>query len=159
MKIVLAALLAIAAPAAAQLTGQTPTGYINGPVGRGGGMLAGLSPAGKAAMRAALKDIDPRADHAATEAARDRMLATLDADRLDPIALKRAMDDEREAANAAKARHQAAMIAGFQQLSVADRKAFVASARTIREQVGERTAAMRRPRTGSLITPPPPPLP
>jgi uncharacterized membrane protein len=158
MKMVVAALIAIGTPAtvAAQLTGQVPTGYINDQIGRGGGMLAGLSPVGRATMRAALRGVDAQGDHASTEAARDRMRAALEADRLDSVALKRAMDDERESVNAAKTRHQAAMLAGFQQLSATDRKAFVATARMMRARMGERTAALRGPRSGNLGALPPP---
>ncbi len=140
MKFAAAALTALtigaAMPAAAQMppppTGEMPDGAMHG---RGNPMFAGMSDAGRTTMHAALKGADPRADHAATSAARDRMLAILDADRLDTTALKRAMDDEREAANAAKVRHQAALLAGFQQLSLADRKAFVANARAMRTRM------------------------
>lgn len=120
-------------PAAAQMPPS--------PVAAGGahpGMFAGMSNAGRMAMRMAMQDADPRADRAATMAARDRMLAILDAERLDVPALRRAMDDERESANAAKARHQTAMITGLQTLSLADRRAFVANARAMRARVEER---------------------
>ena len=112
-------------------------------------MYAGMSEAGRTTMRAAMKSADARLGHEATSAARDRMLAILDADRLDPVALKRAMDDEREAATAAKVRHQAALIAGFQQLSLADRRAFVVNARAMRARMESRTAGWQARRGGS----------
>ena len=114
-----------------------------GPGWHGNRMFAGMSEAGRATMRAALRGADPRGERAAVEAARDRMLAILDAERLDPVALKRAMDDERETASAAKARHQAALLAGFQQLSPADRHAFVANARAMRTRIEDRVEGMR----------------
>ena len=122
----------------------------------GNSMFAGMTDAGKAIMRTAMRDADPRTDRAATDAARDRMLTVLDADRLDPGALKRAMDDEREAASVAKARHQSAMIAGFQQLSLADRRAFVVNARAVRNVMKDRIAFRdRREPRGPAAMPPP----
>ena len=138
--IALAASLGVAAPAAAQMSpppGEMPDRHDHG----GNPMFAGMSDAGRTIMRSAMKDADPRADRAAIDVARDRMLALLDMDRLDVAALRRSMDDEREAANAAKVRHQNAMVTGFQQLSVADRKAFVANARAMRSRVEERMGA------------------
>ena len=135
-------LLMTAMPAAAQLA--LPEAYDGAQRPRGNPMFAGMSDAGRAAMRTALNEADPRGGRAMTDAARDRMLAVLDADRLDVGALRRAMDDEREAANAAKVRHQAGMIAGLQQLSLADRRAFVANARAVRARMESGLAATRR---------------
>ncbi len=109
----------------------------------GNPMYAGMSDAGRAIMRAAMRSADGRTGREATGAARDRMLTALDAERLDMPALKRAMDDEREAANAAKVRQQTALIAAFQQLSLADRRAFVANAQLLRARVAEKTAGVR----------------
>ena len=74
-------------------------------------------------------------DRNMVHAARDRILTLLAANRLDVVALRRAMDDERQAANQIKLRHQAAMLAAFQRLSPADRRAFVADARSMRERM------------------------
>jgi hypothetical protein len=109
-----------------------------------GAMFAGMSDAGQATMRDAMKaGGDPRSDHEAVKAARDRMLALLDADSLDVAALKRAMDDERKIAQASHDRRQAAMLAGFTKLSTADRKAFVANARTMKARMEARVGEMR----------------
>lgn len=105
------------------------------------GMAFGaMSEAGRTTMMAAQRgdrDAD-RADHDRVRTARDRMLGLLGAERLDAAALKRAMDDEREAANAMKARRQAALFTAFQSLSVADRKAFVEDARNLRHRIERR---------------------
>jgi Spy/CpxP family protein refolding chaperone len=129
----------------------------------GGGMFAGLSDAGKATMRDAMKaGGDPRTEHEAVKAARDRMLTLLDADKLDTAALKRAMDDERRAAEASREKRQAAMLAGFTKLSVADRKAFVANARAMKTRMEQRMGKMHgghgdmRGSGGDM--PPPPPM-
>lgn len=161
MKIALVALLLAAAPAVAQMQPEMMGGgrMAGGPraMAMGNPALAGMSDAGKAIMHAAMRGGDPRTDRAATDAARDRMLTLLDAERLDPSALKRAMDDEREAAGVAKARHQVAMIGAFQQLSLADRRAFVVNARAMRNIIEDRMA--RRARRGPGPMAPPPPLP
>jgi uncharacterized membrane protein len=127
-----------------------------------GGMFAGISDAGQATMREAMKaGGDPRTDHDAVKAARDRMLGVLDADTLDTPALKRAMDDERKASQASHERRQAAMLAGFTKLSVADRKAFVANARSMKARMEARLGEMRGRggRAGPRGDAPPPPLP
>lgn len=106
-------------------------------------MFAGMSEAGRAAMLAAMRGVDMRVGKAEVAAARDRMLAVLDAERLDPVAFRRAMDDERAAValqQAQQAKRQAAMLAGFEQLSLADRRAFVADARAIRDRFEARVA-------------------
>lgn len=155
-------LLAVAVPAAA----QTPPPAAQAPRrGDGNPMFAGMSDAGRAAMRAAMRGSNPHSDQAVTAAARDRMLAVLDAEALDPVKLKRAMDDEREAATTAKVRRQAAMAVGFQQLSAADRHAFVANARAMRERMDGKVARWKErgaPGTpfgglgGQRMQPPPP---
>lgn len=139
----LALLLAAACPAVAQMPAPVDESAEAAARPRGNPMFAGMSDVGRMAMRTALRAADQPAARVATDAARDRWLALLEADRLDPAALKRAMDDEREAATAAKVRHQAALIAGFQQLSIADRRAFVANARAMRSRIDSRTAAVR----------------
>ena len=145
MRIVLtlAALLASATAASAQVTPTPPTAPRAPlpPLPPQMGMAFGaMSEAGRTAMMAARRgdrDAD-RADHDRVRTARDRMLGLLGAERLDAAALKRAMDDEREAANAMKARRQAALFTAFQSLSVADRKAFVEDARNLRHRVERR---------------------
>lgn len=166
MKRALAALLLLGAtvPAMAQMPPPPPVDAMSdGAGGRGmhgphgmQQMFASMSPAGRATMMAAFKSTDRRMVHEATKAARDRMLAVLDADRLDPVALKRAMDDEREAASSAKLRQQGAMLVAFQQLSVADRHAFVADARAMRARMDSRMAEMRKRGGGPDGMMPPP---
>lgn len=118
------------------------------PPPRGNPLFASMSPTGRAIMRAAMRSGELPAAQVATDTARDRWLAVLDADRLDPVALKRGMDDERDAANAAKMRRQAAMLAGFEQLSLADRRAYAAEARAMRARIEARAAEMKARRRG-----------
>lgn len=145
-----------AAPGAPMMRGPDGMG------GRHGGMkghrFASMSEAGRATMREAMQAAgDRQADRAAVKAARDRMLTVLDADRLDTAALKRAMDDERAAANASRERGQAAMLAGFSKLSAADRKAFVADARSMKDRVEKRMRKWRSGRGRDGGKPPVPP--
>jgi uncharacterized membrane protein len=86
------------------------------------------------------------------------MLTLLEADKLDSAALKRALDDERNAANANRERHQAAMLAGFTKLSVADRKAFVVDARAMKSRMESRMQHRRGKRGGMAGDMPPPPM-
>lgn len=110
----------------------------------GGRMFASMSEAGRKTMMDAMGPRENRkAEHEQVRAARDRMLAVLDADRLDTAVLKRAMDDERAAANASRERHQAAMLSGFAKLSTADRKAFVADARAMKTRMESRMQKWR----------------
>lgn len=154
-----ALMLGVAAPTMAQVppppAGSVPdsSAGVRGPHGR---MFGSMSEAGRTTMMDAMRGADPRGDHAATKAARDRMLTILDADRLDVGALKQAMDAEREAANAARIKHQSAMLVGFQKLSLADRKAFVADARAMRARMESRMG-QGGPR-GRKGAPPPPPM-
>lgn len=140
-------LLGAALPALAQV--PPPPGApitmrpLGGPHGR---MFGAMSDAGRATMMSAMRSADARADKDAMRAARDRMLDVLEAPRLDVAALRAAMEDEREASNAVRVRHQAAMLQGFQQLSLDDRKAFVADARAMRERMDERMAERRQRR-------------
>jgi hypothetical protein len=72
------------------------------------------------------------------------------------------MDDERKAAEATREKRQAAMLAGFTKLSVADRKAFVANARAMKERMETRMGKARGGRDGrgghGGDMPPPPPM-
>ncbi|TRW16703.1 periplasmic heavy metal sensor [Glacieibacterium frigidum] len=176
MKILLTASAALlcATAAAAQVTPPAPpsppamTTPPMPPMPPRGGMrgFGAMSEPGRQAMMGAMRAdrAANRADHDRVKASRDRMLAVLDAERLDTAALKRAMDEEREAANAMKARRQSAMLAAFQSLSVADRRAFVADARSMRDRVETRVEKrmnrrMKRHGGGDDMVPPMPPMP
>lgn len=121
--------------------------------------FANMSEAGRRTMLAAMwpgGNAD-KADHDRVRASRDRMLGLLAADRLDPVALRRAMDDERAAANAMRARRQGAMLQAVQSLSIADRKAFVAEARSMRGRFeGRMKSGGRGPDGGPPMMEPPP---
>lgn len=166
-------LLAVAAPALAQTPPPAggPPSPAGGPPPMRGGMHHGnagewgnrfafpsMSEAGGKIMKDAMRDGgDRKAERDAVRAARDRMLTLLEADRLDTAALKRAMDDERNAANASRERHQAAMLNAFAKLSVADRKAFVTDSRAIKARMEQRMQGWRGKR-GMRGDMPPPPL-
>ncbi len=163
-----APLLAQAAPpAGSAMTRAGPGGP--GGWGRGGMMrpenaFPSMSPAGRQMMADAMRGgEDRKAEHEAVKASRDRMLDILAADRLDTGALKRAMDDERVAANAGRERHQAAMLAALTKLSVADRKAFVTDSRAMKARMEQRMEEWRGKRgmrgMGGDMPPPPPPPP
>ena len=162
MKLALAALLLLgtALPAAAHMPPPPGEMMPDGPgrppmPGMRQNMFASMSEAGRATMMAAMRGPDHKNAHMATKAARDRMLAVLDADRLDPVALRRAMDDEREAATAMKVKEQAGMLAAFQRLSLADRRAFVADARAMRSRMENRVSLRGRHGPDSVMQPAP----
>lgn len=138
-----AGLVMLGGPVLAQPAGGGGPGMERGR----GNAFAGMSEAGQATMRAAMRDgfEERRAERAKIKAARDKMLAVVEADRLDMAALKRAMDEERAIAAESHVRRQDAMLAGLSKLSVEDRKAFVADARDSRERVSERMRE-RRPK-------------
>lgn len=118
-----------------------------------------MSAAGRTVMRDAMMAGDRRAAHMAVKAGRDQMMALLMADQLDVAALRRAMEAERAAADTMRAQHQAVMIAAFQKLSVADRKAFAQSARGLREKMAMRMEMRHMGPDGADDMPPPPPPP
>ncbi|KPF79724.1 hypothetical protein IP88_01415 [alpha proteobacterium AAP81b] len=120
------------------------------------GLLAGMSPAGRQAMAEALRGnpADRIAEREAVSGARDRMLTLLESERLDVAGLRRAMDDERAAAETTHQRRQAQMLAALQRLSPADRKAFVANARAAKNRMDDRLRAMGA-RGGMPGEPPP----
>lgn len=120
-------------------------------------MFAAMSETGRATMLAAMRGMDMKTSAVEVKAARDRMLAVLDAERLDPAALRHAMEDEQRAVNAQRDKRQTAMLTAFQQLSLADRRAFVADARQLRERVENRNARMQQRRIGAAIGLMPPP--
>jgi metal-sulfur cluster biosynthetic enzyme len=117
-----------------------------------------MSEAGRAIMKEAMMaGGDRRAERAKVEAARERMLAALDADRLDTGAVKRAMDEERALAEATRQERQAAMLAAFGKLSTVDRKAFVADSRAMKNRMDKRMQGWRerlRDRRSAPLAPP-----
>ncbi len=164
--IALAALL-LSAPALA----QTPPAPPAPPAGmshrgmdhRAMRMFPSMSEAGRATIREAMRaGGDREADRQKIEAAREKMLAALAADRLDTAAVKRAMDEERAVAEASRNAKQAAMLAAFQKLSVEDRKAFAADSRAMKARMEQRMASwrerwnQRRGPGGDMPAPPPP---
>lgn len=89
-------------------------------------VLAGLSTDGQRIMREAMRPQRPtEAEQSAVRAARERTLSLIAADKLDVSAIRKAQAEERAAAMAQHARQQDAMLAAYQRLSAADRKAFV----------------------------------
>lgn len=159
------------APPAPPAGGMMMHGGPGGPGAPGGagmmhgrGMFASMSEAGRKTMTEAMHaGGDRKAEHEQVKAARDRMLTLLEADRFDMAAVKRAMDDERTAANANRERHQAAMLAAFAKLSTADRKAFVVDARAMKARMETRMHDWRGKRGGvggamGDMPPPPPPM-
>ena len=144
--------LAAAAPALAQAPDDA--------TGRRAAMVAGMSEPGQQIMLSAMGGREGKAERMRVQAARDHMLDILDDDRLDVPALRRAMEDERTAVSAQQARRHAAMLGAFQQLSVADRKAFVAGTRTVRARFEQRADDVRERRLQRMGVPagaPPPP--
>jgi Spy/CpxP family protein refolding chaperone len=155
MRAAAAGLLMAASPVLAQTPGAAGVAQAEG--GMGGRMFQSLSEEGRATMREAMQASNRQSERAEIKAARDRMLTLLEADKLDTAALKRAMDDERKIAASSQEARQAAMLAAFTKLSVADRKAFVTEAREMREKMqarmgsrmgGERARRLRERREG-----------
>ena len=174
-----AALLLATAPVLAQTAPAPPAppAAPHHPMGAHGGGPGGyghmgarafpsMSEAGRATIREAMASGGDRAEERArVRAARDKMMAVLEADRLDQAALKRAMDEERMAAMASRERRQAAMLAAFAKLSPEDRKAFVTDSRAMKERMEQRVQTMRerwrqrRMERGGPMAPPAPPQP
>jgi uncharacterized membrane protein len=126
---------------------------------KGDRMFPSMSEAGRAIIRnAMMAGGDRRATREQVEAARDRMMAALDADRFDAAAVKRAMDDERALAEATRQERQAAMLAAFGKLSTADRKAFVADSRAMKNRMDKRMQGWRERLRDRRGPPPPPPM-
>lgn len=147
---------AAALPAAAQMGPPPGAPMMAGPGARGDQMFPSMSPAGRTIMWEAMRGEDKKADREAVKAARDKVLTVLDAPTLDVAALKRAMDEERALVDSQQAERQAAMLAAFQKLTPADRKAFVTDARAMRDRM---QARMGQKRGGWGQTPPTPPAP
>lgn len=154
-KLLLAALIAaplITAPAFAQPAPPAPpAAHHAGPhhgagpkMGRHMGMFPSMSEAGRAIMRdAMMAGGNRRDDRQKVEAAREKMLAALEAERFDAGAVKRAMDEERNLADATRQQRQAAMLAAFQKLSPEDRKAFVTDSRAMKTRMQGRMDGWR----------------
>lgn len=105
----------------------------------GGGMLHQLSPEGRDIMRQAMASGPREVNRAAVKAARNKMLDVLAAEKLDVAALRNAMTEERSIAARQQEANQAAMLAAFQKLSAADRKAFAASMQGMHRKLHIRT--------------------
>ncbi len=100
------------------------------------GWFASLSPEGKTIVWSAMKSLhDGTQDQ--IEAVRTRELGLLAADRLDVSALSRVMSEECNLAAGMETRKQAALLSAYQRLSVADRRAFVQTARELQARVLE----------------------
>jgi uncharacterized membrane protein len=134
-------LLLAAGPVLAQTPGAGGVGQMEGRQmeGRmGGRMFQSLSEEGRATMREAMRAGSRQTERAEIKVARDRMLTLLEADKLDTAALKRAMDEERRISAASHEARQAAMLAAYTKLSVADRKAYVTEARELQDKMQAR---------------------
>ena len=158
-KLLLAALIAaplITAPAFAQSPPPAPPAPAAAPhhaaphhgagakMGRHMGMFPSMSKAGRAIMREAMMaGGNRRDDRQKVEAAREKMLAALEAERFDAGAVKRAMEEERTLADATRQQRQAAMLAAFQKLSPEDRKAFVTDSRAMKARMKGRMEGWR----------------
>lgn len=97
----------------------------------------GMSVEGRAILRDAMKPKHNPQDRAAVRAARQRVLSLLAAERLDVAAVRRAQAAERELVVKQHERQQEAMLAAYQKLSSADRKAFAGSMRDREERMLE----------------------
>jgi len=175
--LLLAALIA-AAPAFAQSAPPAPPappqmGHHAGQKGpHGMGMNARMFPSMSEAGRKTMHDAmmtggNRRDDRQKVEAARDKMLAALEAERFDAGAVKRAMDEERALSDASRQQRQVAMLAAFQKLSAEDRKAFVTDSRAMKARMqghmeGRREmlrSRMQMRHMGQPSAPPVPPTP
>ena len=136
----------------------------------GGGMLHQLSPEGRDIMRQAMASGPREVNRAAVKAARNKMLDVLAAEKLDVAALRNAMTEERSIAARQQEANQAAMLAAFQKLSAADRKAFAASMQGMHRKLHIRTRGgddrmielrerLKTMHKGHGDMPPPPPPP
>jgi Spy/CpxP family protein refolding chaperone len=139
----------LASPLAAQSapSAPPPPPMMAGPGGPGGPgamapgarMFPSMSDAGRQIVLDAMRGQRPsNEERAKVEAAREKMLAVLSADRFDANALKAAMEEERAAAETTHARRQAAMLAAFGKLSPADRKAFATDSLAMKNRMAER---------------------
>ncbi len=157
----------IAAPALAQTTPPPPQagttmeagehdGRYHG-MGQKGmghrGMFQSLSPEGRQTMVQAMRDAREDVDRTQIRAARERVGTILAADKLDVTALRNAMDAERRLVDARHKVRQDAMLAAFQKLSAADRKAFVADAKAGADRMKSRMEKRRDRRAAAAVVP------
>jgi len=179
LKTLLLAALIAAAPAFAQSAPPAPPappqmGHHAGQKGphgmeRGMGMNARMFPSMSEAGRKTMHEAmmaggNRRDDRQKVEAARDKMLAALEAERFDAGAVKRAMDEERALSDASRQQRQVAMLAAFQKLSAEDRKAFVTDSRAMKARMQGRMEGWRdrmrsRMQMRHMGQPPAPPAP
>lgn len=139
--------LALAQPVASPPASMPGMGGIGQPLGSGA-LLRDLSPAGRAIVRQAVRTANADGTRQQIEATRARVLDILAADPLDVGALGRAMIEERTLAQGQQSRMHSAMLGAFQKLSVADRRAFVATAREVQARIEKRRAAMKATHSG-----------
>lgn len=137
-RLILAALLALALPAAAQPAPPAPPGKGPHAVPL---MFPNVSAEGRALLRQAMATSE--ADRAAVRAARERVNALIAADRLDVAALGKAMAEERALVDRQQAARQSALLVALQQMSAADRQAFAEDARRGRDRMEKRVMRWR----------------
>jgi uncharacterized membrane protein len=146
LSVPLACVLAAAAPAIAQpAPPPPPEAPASGDrAGERRGMFPSMSEAGRATVMEAMRSGGDRRDtRAKVEAARERMLAALETERFDAATVKRAMDEERSLSDVSRQQRQAALLAAFQKLSPADRRAFAADSRAMKNRMEQRVAGWR----------------
>lgn len=97
--------------------------------------FGGMSAEGRAVLREAMKPQQTPQDREAVRAARQRVLTLLSAEKLDVGAVRRAQAAERELVVKQHERQQDAMLAAYQKLSAADRKAFADGMRDREERM------------------------
>ncbi|MFC3714160.1 periplasmic heavy metal sensor [Sphingoaurantiacus capsulatus] len=100
-----------------------------------GDRFEGMSPEGRAILREAMKPQVTPQDREAVKAARKKVLGLIAADRLDVSAVRSAQAAERDLVVKQHERQQAAMLAAYQKLSAADRKAFAGGMRDREERM------------------------
>jgi len=135
--------IALASLLAGPTLAQAPPPPPHAGMERHGRMFGSVSPEGRQILTQAMREQADQAERQKLKATRDRIGTILEAEKLDSAALKRAMDEERALVSAQHARRQTAMLAAFQKLTPADRKAFVADARRGRDRVERRMGGPR----------------
>ncbi len=106
--------------------------------------FAGMSAEGRATLREAMRPQPTPQDRQAVRNARQRVLSLLAAEKLDVGAVRRAQAAERELVVKQHERQQEAMLAAYQKLSVADRRAFADGMRDREEMMLERLKKSRQ---------------
>lgn len=99
--------------------------------------FAGMSAEGRATLREAMRPQQTPQDREAVRSARQRVLGLIAADKLDVSAVRRAQAAERDLVIKQHERQQDAMLAAYQKLSAADRKAFAEGMRDREERMLE----------------------